>query len=1249
MAITDLNLLGTGSSKTAATTLAVVNTTGAVIPAGVLIVIVGCWDNVSATAPTITCSTIGGATAVANHATPIGSGATATAGAGIFHQCFRAYTTAAIASGATIATLTSNQSAVARAAHAEGWFGVTGTLRGTVASGTSTTGSPSVATTGTALVAGDLVIGTVSYENNVQMTADADTLNGTWDAVLGTFTTGSTAQTNVGTGTQDKIVTATGAQTFNPTGGVGDTVACVFAVIPVAAGPSVSTVTDTFTTLGAQWSVWGGTGVTASGGRLNVLPTQGNTTYRGMDYVSGQTALRGSQVFMELVDAGNRSLVSWEAYPLGLQVSTGTPNSVVEWYVNQTTLGVLIAGSLVFTMTYDPVAHRFVSIRESGGTVYFETSPTAWPGTWVSRFTRLVTALPTYFDIDNSFIEISAGTYSVEAGTTTAMVLDNLNVIPPVVATLNGKVPTLTGVLGDSSLPIVALLAEYSFDEGTGDTAHDTSGNGYDLWMDSSGIWITGGHTAGGITPSNVWPDRRAFGSGSMASWTVMAWVKPTVVQDGSGYQPMMISSPQVAPECGIHDGHPYVWDGVNVNGDPSTTSPGGVTPQLTTGVWSHLAYVCNAGAVSMYINGSLVFGPYTPVVGTVTFDRADLYYIAGAQGQEDNVFKGNTDDFRIFNSALTGTEVTTYMNTPAGGAPSSTTGTLTGVTPVLTGTVVGTERNPATLSGKVPVLTGTLTGASVNVATLNGKVPVLTGSLPDSSVSVWSGGTPPTGLTAYDDAHPTRIGSTFYLYGGVTGWSTIGMRFYITNELIAGNQIGSDIPVYLYAVPSDGSNPYNGSPLSTATIPFASITVQGWYTAIWPTPVALTNVIPVVVAYQIGSQAYLAAIMTGAAISNAPVALSGSADSNGSYSWFRSYYEYMDILNAGNGTYWTGVDLIVAPVVAGSGGSNNATLNGSVPVLTGSDTGAATNPATLSGKVPVLTGTDTGTVTNAATLNGQVPTLTGSATGTTVNTATLNSAVPVLTGSFTAGNISGGTITGSVPVLTGSVVGTQVNLATLSGSAPVLRGSVSGSAVNTATVSGAVPVLTGSILAGFVVPVTLTGAVPVLTGSATGTSTDLATLSGKVPVLTGSATGAGTNPATLIGKLPLVTGLTLDQTVNVGILNGSTPPLVGGFVGTLTDPGVLVGAVPLLRGTIIDANIVAVNITLDIGPTRSRAQTDIATTRAQWAIDNTRSRSQADVAATRGGTVTVDNTRSRAQADIANTRVSSDVGPTRG
>ena len=245
MTVTHLGLVGSGSATTAGTTITVTNTSGAAIPAGTLIHIVGCWDNInSVTAPAVTCSAVGGATATASHGTAVGSGVTTTAGSGIWHQCWRVLTTASIAAGATIATLTSNQSAVKRAASARGWGAATATLRGTVATAVSTTGAPSVVTAGTALVAGDLVVGSVSFENNAQMTRDSDTLGGAWTPIVGGFTTGGAADANVGTGSQAKIVTATGAQTFNPTGGVADTVACVFAVQPqpIPTGTAAGTV-----------------------------------------------------------------------------------------------------------------------------------------------------------------------------------------------------------------------------------------------------------------------------------------------------------------------------------------------------------------------------------------------------------------------------------------------------------------------------------------------------------------------------------------------------------------------------------------------------------------------------------------------------------------------------------------------------------------------------------------------------------------------------------------------------------------------------------------------------------------------------------------------------------------------------------------------------------------------------------------------------------------------------------------------
>jgi hypothetical protein len=238
--VTDLGRLGFNSATTAAATLAVTNSSGKIIPAGTFLHVTGTWDNTTTvTAPTITCSTLGGTTATANHATPVGSGVTTTAGTGVWHTCFSAVTTTNIAVGATICTLTSNQS-VRRAAHVHGWSGVNATPRGALATATSAVGTPSAVTAGTALEVGDLVVASVSVESNTQAAADSDTFNGSWGTAVGTQTASGLADTNVGTQSQGKIVTATGTQTYDPVSATAsDTVACVYSVTTVESGGGV--------------------------------------------------------------------------------------------------------------------------------------------------------------------------------------------------------------------------------------------------------------------------------------------------------------------------------------------------------------------------------------------------------------------------------------------------------------------------------------------------------------------------------------------------------------------------------------------------------------------------------------------------------------------------------------------------------------------------------------------------------------------------------------------------------------------------------------------------------------------------------------------------------------------------------------------------------------------------------------------------------------------------------------------------
>jgi uncharacterized membrane protein len=229
--------------------LAVTNTTGAIIPAGTVLHIAGTWDNIaSVTAPTITCSAVGGATAVANHATATGQGVTTTAGSGIWHQCFRVLTTSNIAAGATIATLTSNQSAVKRSAAVAGLSGATATLRsGPVVTATATgTATPATNFTPTA---GDGMFGTVSYESNGAL-GNAPGAP-TWAVMGGIVTTSGGAAANNAVYTQAGV--APNSTTFNygnsDMWAANDTIVCIYSVQPAPAIAPVASLTASATTV----------------------------------------------------------------------------------------------------------------------------------------------------------------------------------------------------------------------------------------------------------------------------------------------------------------------------------------------------------------------------------------------------------------------------------------------------------------------------------------------------------------------------------------------------------------------------------------------------------------------------------------------------------------------------------------------------------------------------------------------------------------------------------------------------------------------------------------------------------------------------------------------------------------------------------------------------------------------------------------------------------------------------------------
>lgn len=181
-------------------------------------------------------------------------------------------------------------------------------------------------------------------------------------------------------------------------------------------------VTETFDRIStSKWSNWGGAQCTAVNGQLNVATTTA-ASFFGIEAYDLQD-LTGSYAMIELVNAGNQSLPNFQAVPIELIIST-LANALM--FVIQA--GTIYARSIVASTptdlgsaTYSSVTHRFLRIRESEGTCYWEYSSDQ--NTWT-----VLGSVATPFAITLLRYNIVAGNTAIE-GSGTTMIVDNVNIM----------------------------------------------------------------------------------------------------------------------------------------------------------------------------------------------------------------------------------------------------------------------------------------------------------------------------------------------------------------------------------------------------------------------------------------------------------------------------------------------------------------------------------------------------------------------------------------------------------------------------------------------------------------------------------------------------------------------------------------------------------------------------------------------------------------------------------------------------
>lgn len=166
-----------------------------------------------------------------------------------------------------------------------------------------------------------------------------------------------------------------------------------------------------------KWASFG-TGVAEASSELELTSTLA-AGYKGI-YSQTNWDMTDSEISVQLVDAGNQALASWQVIPV---LAQSDASNQLYWLVQANTLYAVkvVAGvsTNVYSVAYSSSTHKYLKIRERFGRFYYEYSTDG--EIWTTAYT-----MNTPFDVGNVSLQIQCGTYAIEASTTVGK-FDNFN------------------------------------------------------------------------------------------------------------------------------------------------------------------------------------------------------------------------------------------------------------------------------------------------------------------------------------------------------------------------------------------------------------------------------------------------------------------------------------------------------------------------------------------------------------------------------------------------------------------------------------------------------------------------------------------------------------------------------------------------------------------------------------------------------------------------------------------------------
>ncbi len=285
--------------------------------------------------------------------------------------------------------------------------------------------------------------------------------------------------------------------------------------------------------------------------------------------------------------------------------------------------------------------------------------------------------------------------------------------------------------VSNTAQPVPGLVAAYAFDEGTGTTTNDASGVG-NTGTTSATTWIAG-HTGNALSfdGASSWvtiPDSPSLDL--TTGMTVEAWVKPTAL---SGWRCVVLKETALTPQTlayGLYANNNAPQPAATIRAGAADSTATG-TAGLALNAWTHVAMTYDGATLRMFVNAVQVGS--TPVTGAMVTSASPLRI--GGNSMWGEYFSGAIDDVRVYNRALSTTEVQTDMNTP------------------VTGT--GGDKTPPTVLSTTPAAGATSVGASATVRATFSE-PLNPATIDASRFTLQSAAGPVSATVAYDAASKT-------------------------------------------------------------------------------------------------------------------------------------------------------------------------------------------------------------------------------------------------------------------------------------------------------------------------------------------------------------------------------------------------------------------------------------------------------------------------------------------------------------